>query len=152
MSLSPSRIKLLLLASPQFVDLYGDGYSSSPHETFGLLRRPRCLRCFNSKYSPPCNKIATEEKQNIQVAIFYSPRGDETIPPKFYLIPPKFHLTSTWRIVFLHVEIPKYPRGYRFLRQMHRRVSFDDRLKSHHSWPVSSVVCPFFVPLRVKWI
>ncbi|WP_288228242.1 hypothetical protein [uncultured Porphyromonas sp.] len=60
---------------------------------------------------PPRNKIATEEKQNIQVAIFYSPRGDETIPPKFHLIPPKFHLTSTWRIVFLHVEIPKYPRG-----------------------------------------
>jgi len=53
---------------------------------------------------PLRNKIVTEEKQNIQVAIFYSPRGDETIPPKF-------HLTSTWRIVFLHVEIPKYPRG-----------------------------------------
>ena len=38
---------------------------------------------------------ATEEIENPHVAIFYSSRGGETIPPKFHLIPPKFYFSST---------------------------------------------------------
>ena len=39
------------------------------------------------------------------MAIFYSPRRKETIPPKFHLIPPKFYFVPTWVFFCL-------PRGY----------------------------------------
>ncbi|AEE12441.1 hypothetical protein Poras_0487 [Porphyromonas asaccharolytica DSM 20707] len=57
--------------------------------------------------------ISTWEIENLHVDIFYSPRGDETIPPKFHLIPPKFYFSPTWRIFFLHVEIFDFSRGDR---------------------------------------
>ena len=55
--------------------------------------------------------IATWETTNLHVAIFYSPRGRETFPPKFHLIPPKFYFSPTWRIFIFHVEIGELPRG-----------------------------------------
>ena len=68
--------------------------------------------------------IATEENENPHVAIFYSPRRGETIPPKFHLIPPKFYFVSTWRIFLFHVENRKSPREdwelYRLERRSHR--------------------------------
>ena len=48
---------------------------------------------------------------NIDVAIFYSPRRRETIPPKFHLIPPKFYFVPTWGFFFFHVEICESLRG-----------------------------------------
>ena len=56
-------------------------------------------------------RISTWGLANFHVAIFYSSRGDESFPPKFHLIPPKFCLSPTWRIFIPHVEIGEYPRG-----------------------------------------
>ena len=45
---------------------------------------------------------------NLHVAIFYSPRRDETFPPKFYFF-------STWRAFLAYVENSYSPRGeFRF--------------------------------------
>ena len=43
--------------------------------------------------------------------IFYFPRGRDSFPPKFHLIPPKNFFFPTWKIKILHVGISKYPRG-----------------------------------------
>ena len=50
---------------------------------------------------------ATWKISNLHVAIFYSPRGRESFPPKFHLIPPKFYFTPTWRFFIFHVENQK---------------------------------------------
>ena len=49
--------------------------------------------------------ISTWRFSNTHVDILYSPRGRESFPPKFHLIPPKFYFFPTWRIFICHVEI-----------------------------------------------
>ena len=49
--------------------------------------------------------------------IFYFPRGRDSIPPKFHLIPPKNFFFPTWKIKILHLDISKYPRGNPFCKQ-----------------------------------
>ncbi len=56
-------------------------------------------------------QISTWKISILHGAIQDSPRGDESFPPKFHLIPPKFYFFSTWRIFFFHVDISKSPRG-----------------------------------------
>ena len=48
---------------------------------------------------------------NLHVDIFYFPRGRDSFPPKFHLIPPKNFFFPTWKIKILHLDISKYPRG-----------------------------------------
>ena len=43
--------------------------------------------------------------------IFYFPRGRDSFPPKFHLIPPRNFFFPTWKIKILHLDISKYPRG-----------------------------------------
>ena len=50
---------------------------------------------------------ATWKISKLHVAIFYSPRGRESLPPKFHLIPPKFYFAPTWRFFIFHVENQK---------------------------------------------
>ena len=60
-------------------------------------------------------QISTWKISILHGAIFYFPRGRESFPPKFHLIPPKFYFFSTWRFFVLHVEIFCSPRGdFRF--------------------------------------
>ena len=60
------------------------------------------------------SRISTWEISNLHVDIFYFPRGRDSLPPKFHLIPPKSFFFPTWEIKILHVEISKYPRGNQF--------------------------------------
>ena len=59
------------------------------------------------------SRISTWKISNLHVDIFYSPRGRHSFPPKFRLIPPKFHFVPPWRIFIFHVDISKSPRGDR---------------------------------------
>ena len=46
--------------------------------------------------------------------IFYFPRGRDSFPPKFHLIPRRNFFFPTWEIKIPHVGISKYPRGDHF--------------------------------------
>ena len=56
-------------------------------------------------------ETSTWKIENAHVANKKSPRGRETFPPKFRLIPPKFYFTPTWGFFILHVEIFDFSRG-----------------------------------------
>ena len=60
------------------------------------------------------SRISTWKISNLHVDIFYFPRGRDSFPPKFHLIPPKNFLFPTWKIKILHLDISKYPRGNHF--------------------------------------
>ena len=60
------------------------------------------------------SRISTWKISNLHVDIFYFPRGRDSFPPKFYLIPPKNFFFPTWKIKILHVGISKSPRGNQF--------------------------------------
>ena len=55
--------------------------------------------------------ISTWKIRICHVGLFYFPRGGESFPPKFHLIPPKFYFVPTWEIFILHVENCEFPRG-----------------------------------------
>ena len=57
------------------------------------------------------SRTSTWGISNLHVDIFYFPRGRDSFPPKFHLIPPKNFFFPTWKIKILHVGISKYPRG-----------------------------------------
>ncbi len=60
------------------------------------------------------SRISTWKISNLHVDIFYFPRGRDSFPPKFHLIPPKNFFFPTWKIKIPHVDISKYPRGNHF--------------------------------------
>ena len=53
------------------------------------------------------SRISTWGISNLHVDIFYFPRGRDSFPPKFHLIPPKNFFFPTWKIKILHLEILK---------------------------------------------
>ena len=90
--------------------------------------------------------IATWGFEISHVAIFYSPRGRETFPPKFHSIPPKFYFAPTWRMFYLYVEIYDFPRGDQlFLRQK--------RIGSREAPLITCQDCPSLVaPQNRSWV
>ena len=63
---------------------------------------------------PILSRISTWGISNLHVDIFLFPRGRDSFPPKFHLIPPRNFFFPTWKIKILHVDISKYPRGNHF--------------------------------------
>ena len=92
-------------------------------------------------------QISTWKISILHGAIFYFPRGRESFPPKFHLIPPKFYFFSTWRIFFFHVDISKSPRGDLFVPPLGSFRSNADGTNSSHKY---GTTLPDYLPYYIR--